>query len=108
MVDMQKRILLWSDGAQRITNQLRYEVIGRSSIAEPLLHCNQPGCEFCNDECPLVRAMKRSHGAESNGALHHKSGYEVPVGALAVPGHVRPSFKELEQACRVEEPPPLH
>jgi PAS domain-containing protein len=86
LVDMQKRILLWSDGAERITVHLRYEAIGRSCSAEPLLHCNQPGCEFCNDECPLARAMKTSHGAESNGVLHHKSRYEVPVGALAVQG----------------------
>ena len=63
---------------------MKSSAVARS--AEPLLHCNQPGCEFCNDECLLARAMKTSHGAESNGVLHHKSGYEVPVGALAVRG----------------------
>lgn len=85
MVDLQKRILLWSDGAERITGHLRHEVIGRSCIAEPLLHCNQPGCEFCSEQCPLARAMKTSQTAESNGVLHHKSGYEVPVRLRAVP-----------------------
>jgi diguanylate cyclase (GGDEF)-like protein/PAS domain S-box-containing protein len=85
VVDVQRRILLWSDGAERITGHLRHEVIGRSCIAEPLLHCNQPGCEFCSEKCPLARAMKTSHAAESNGALHHKSGYEVPVRLRAVP-----------------------
>jgi diguanylate cyclase (GGDEF)-like protein/PAS domain S-box-containing protein len=85
VVDMEKRIVLWSDGAERITGHLRHEVIGRSCIAEPLLHCNQPGCEFCSEECPLARAIKRSHAVESNGILHHKSGYEVPVRVCAVP-----------------------
>lgn len=85
VVDTLKRILLWSDGAERITGHLRHEVVGRSCIAEPLLHCNQPGCEFCSEECPLARAMKTSHAAESDGVLHHKSGYEVPVRARAVP-----------------------
>ncbi len=85
VVDMQKKILLWSDGAERITGHLRHEVVGRSCIAEPLIHCNQPGCEFCGEECPLARAMKTSHAAESNGVLQHKSGYEVPVRLRAVP-----------------------
>jgi len=85
VVDMQKKILLWSEGAERITGHLRHEVVGRSCIAEPLLHCNQPGCEFCSEKCPLARAMKTSHAAESNGVLHHKSGYEVPVRLRAVP-----------------------
>lgn len=85
VVDMQKKILLWSDGAERITGHLRHEVVGRSCIAEPLIHCNQPGCEFCSEECPLARAMKTSHAAESNGVLQHKSGYEVPVRLRAVP-----------------------
>jgi hypothetical protein len=44
---MQKRILLWSDGAEHITGHLRHEVIGPNCMAEPLLRCNQPGCEFC-------------------------------------------------------------
>jgi diguanylate cyclase (GGDEF)-like protein/PAS domain S-box-containing protein len=85
VVDMQKKILLWSDGAERITGHLRHEVIGRSCIAEPLLHCNQPGCEFCSADCPLARAIKTAHAAESNSVLHHKSGYEVPVRVRAVP-----------------------
>ena len=85
VVDTQKKILLWSDGAERITGHLRHEVIGRSCIAEPLLHCNQPGCEFCSADCPLARAMKTAHAAESSGVLHHKSGYEVPVRVRAVP-----------------------
>ena len=85
VVDMQKRILLWSDGAERITGHLRHEVIGRSCIPAPLLHCNQPGCEFCSEGCPLARVMKTSHADESNGILHHKSGYEVPVRVRAVP-----------------------
>ena len=85
VVDMQKKILLWSEGAERITGHLRHEGVGRSCIAEPLLHCNQPGCEFCSDECPLARAMKTSHAVDCNGILHHKSGYEVPVRVRAVP-----------------------
>jgi diguanylate cyclase (GGDEF)-like protein/PAS domain S-box-containing protein len=88
VVDLQKRIVFWSDGAERITGRLRHEVIGRSCVSEPLLHCDQPGCEFCSEECPLARAMKTSQPTDASGLLlHHKSGHELPVRIRAVPIH---------------------
>lgn len=87
VVDLQKKVVLWSDGAERITGHLRYGVIGRSCVAEALLHCDQPGCEFCNEECPLARAMKTSQPCEAIGFLHHKAGHEIPVRVRAVPVH---------------------
>jgi diguanylate cyclase (GGDEF)-like protein/PAS domain S-box-containing protein len=87
VVDMEKKIVLWSDGAERITGRLRHEVIGHSCISETLLHCDQPGCEFCREDCPVARAMKTSHSAEANGFLHHKAGHEIPVRVRAVPVH---------------------
>ena len=33
-VDMQKKIVPWSDGAERMTGHLRHEVIGHSCLAE--------------------------------------------------------------------------
>jgi len=87
VVDLQKRIVFWSDGAEQLTGHLRHEVIGHSCIGEALLHCDQPGCEFCKEDCPVARAMKTSHTAETVGFLHHKSGYEIPVLIRAVPVH---------------------
>ncbi|HKV60269.1 MAG TPA: PAS domain-containing protein [Candidatus Acidoferrum sp.] len=34
VVDMQKKIVLWSDGAEHITGHLRHEVIGRSCVGK--------------------------------------------------------------------------
>lgn len=85
IVDMQKKIVFWSDGAERITGHLRHEVIGHSCVSEPLLHCDQPGCEFCKEDCPVARSIKTSHPAEAIGFLHHKAGYEIPVRIRAVP-----------------------
>ncbi|HUA13847.1 MAG TPA: diguanylate cyclase [Verrucomicrobiae bacterium] len=87
VVDMEKRIVLWSDGAEHITGYLRHEVIGHNCIGEALLHCDQPGCEFCGEECPLARAIKTAQPADAPGFLHHKAGYEIPVIAYAVPVH---------------------
>jgi diguanylate cyclase (GGDEF)-like protein/PAS domain S-box-containing protein len=87
VVDVRKKIIFWSDGAERITGHLRHEVVGRCLVAEPLLHCDQPSCEFCGEECPLDRAMKTSQPTDATGFLHHKSGHEVPVRLCAVPLH---------------------
>ena len=105
VVDMQKKIVFWSDGAEHITGHLRHEVIGRSCVGRALLHCQQPGCEFCSEECPLARAIKTAHPVEASGFLQHKSGYEVPVRIRAVPVHnphgsiigAVETFDELEQ-----------
>ncbi len=85
IVDMQKRIVMWSDGAERITGHLRHDVIGQSCVGQPLLHCDQQDCEWCHDDCPMARAIKTSQPAEAIGFLHHKAGHEIPVRARAVP-----------------------
>jgi diguanylate cyclase (GGDEF)-like protein/PAS domain S-box-containing protein len=106
VVDMQKKVVFWSHGAERITGRLRHDVIGRSCVAHSLLHCQQSGCEFCNEECPLARAIKTAQPVEASGFLQHKSGYEVPVRIRAVSVHnphgsiigAVETFDELEQS----------
>ena len=106
VVDMHKKIVFWSDGAERITGHLRHEVIGRSCTSGLFLHCQPPGCEFCIEECPLARAIKTAHPVDIEGFVHHKSGYEAPVriraGAVhnqhgSIIGAVE-TFDELEQS----------
>jgi len=87
IVDTQKRIVLWSDGAERITGHLRHDVIGHCCVGEPVLHCDQQDCEWCHEDCPLARAMKTAHATEAVGFVHHKAGHEIPVLARAVPVH---------------------
>ncbi len=74
VVDMQQKIVIWDDGAERITRHLRHDVVGHSGVSEPLLHCDQPDCEFCKEDCPVARAIKTSPATESIGFLHHKTG----------------------------------
>lgn len=85
VVDLKKRIVLWSDGAERITGRKRHEVIGRSCVGEPLLHCDHQDCEWCNEDCPLARAMKTSQRHDAVAFVYHKSGHEIPVRARAAP-----------------------
>ena len=86
VIDAQKRIVFWSDGAERITGHPRYEVIGKSSCTgQPLLYCDKADCELCRDDCPLAQTIKNAHSTDSVAFLHHKAGNEIPVRARAVP-----------------------
>jgi PAS domain S-box-containing protein/diguanylate cyclase (GGDEF)-like protein len=85
VIDLEKKIVLWSDGAERITGHLRHEVIGHQCVGEALLHCGRQDCEWCNEDCVLVRAIKTSQQAEAFSFLHHKAGHEIAVRTSAVP-----------------------
>lgn len=85
VLDPQKTIVLWSAGAERMTGHLRHEVIGHSCVAEPLVHCDQPGCEFCGEHCPAAQSMKTSQSVDTRGFLRHKDGHEVAVRIRAIP-----------------------
>jgi two-component system, cell cycle response regulator len=85
VIDLQKRIVLWSDGAERITGRRRHEVIGHSCVGEALLHCDHQDCEWCHEHCPLARTMKTSQPIEALAFVYHKRGHEVPVRVRAHP-----------------------
>jgi len=85
VVDIHKRILFWSSGAERITGHLRHDVLGHCCTEEALLHCDEHPAETCRDECPLARAMKTAQPADAVSFLQHKAGYEIPVRVRAVP-----------------------
>jgi diguanylate cyclase (GGDEF)-like protein/PAS domain S-box-containing protein len=85
VVDLQKKIIFWSDGAERITGNLRHEVVGRPCAGRTLLQCDQNTCEACGSECPVGAAIQGAHPSQTDGYLHHKRGHRVPVHVWAVP-----------------------
>lgn len=111
VLDMEKKIVFWSNGAERITGYLRHEVIGHSCVSETLLHCDQSGGGSCKDDCPIAHTIKTAQPAEAVGLLHHKFGHEFPVRIRAVPVHnghgsiigAVETFEELQSAA-----PDLH
>src|ERR1700682_3205520 len=85
VVDLRRRSLLWSDGAEHITGYLRHEVVVHECVDNLLPHCNQSGCELCGDHCPLNAATRESKPVESLGFLHHKTGHRTPVHMWSAP-----------------------
>jgi diguanylate cyclase (GGDEF)-like protein/PAS domain S-box-containing protein len=85
VVDVQKKIIFWSDGAERITGFLRHEVVGRACAGRTLVHCDLSVCDHCGLECPVGAALLNAHASEAEAHLHHKEGHQIPVHVWAVP-----------------------
>jgi len=79
VVDRDRRIVLWNDGAERITGYLRQEVIGRCCRNDLLMHCDEQNRVLCGDGCPLLDTMRDGGPKEVEVYLRHKSGERVPV-----------------------------
>ena len=54
VLDLQKKIVFWSDGAEQITGYARIDVLGHPCTENILLHCDQNSCEMCKEKCPMA------------------------------------------------------
>jgi len=85
VLDLEKKIVFWSDGAEHITGYSRIDVLGHSCAESILLHCNQNSCEMCNGTCPLASALREGKPLEAMSFIHHKAGHRVQVHTWAIP-----------------------
>jgi PAS domain S-box-containing protein/diguanylate cyclase (GGDEF)-like protein len=84
VLDLQKRIVFWNDGAEQITGYARIEVLGHVCSENIFLHCNQESCEV-SEKCPLPTALRESRAVQAQGFVHHKSGHRIPVHTWSMP-----------------------
>ncbi len=85
LVDRQRRILLWNEGAERISGYLRQEVMGRRCRDDLLVHCDGNNTTLCGSACPLTDTMNDGQPRVADVFLRHKCGQRVPVRVRAVP-----------------------
>ena len=85
VVDRERRILFWNDGAERITGYHRHEVIGRSCQDDLLVHCDAQRRVLCGSGCPLAATMHDGRPREADLLLRNKDGERTPVRVRAVP-----------------------
>src|SRR5271168_3311386 len=79
VLDLERKIVFWSDGAEQISGYARIEVLGHLCTDNILLDCNQNQCEMCSEKCPIETAMRDARPAEAISFIHHKSGHRIPV-----------------------------
>jgi diguanylate cyclase (GGDEF)-like protein/PAS domain S-box-containing protein len=85
VLDLNKKIVFWSDGAEQITGYSRIDVLGHSCSENILLHCNQNSCETCAGKCPTATALHDAKPIEGMGSIHHRSGHWTQVHTWAIP-----------------------
>jgi diguanylate cyclase (GGDEF)-like protein/PAS domain S-box-containing protein len=85
VLDLQNKIVFWSDGAEKITGYSRIDVLGHPSSENILLHCNQTSCEMCAEQCPISIARHDARPVEAMTFLHHKAGHRMQVHSWAIP-----------------------
>jgi diguanylate cyclase (GGDEF)-like protein/PAS domain S-box-containing protein len=85
LVDRDRRVLFWNNGAERITGYMRHDVVGRFSRENILVHCNDQGCVLCGTTCPFAQTMHDGKAKEIRIQLRHKQGQRIPVRMRIVP-----------------------
>ncbi len=85
MVDRDRRILLWNDGAEKISGYLRQEVVGQCCRDDLLVHCDESNNSLCGSACPLKETLEDGKPRVADVFLRHKDGQRVPVRVRAVP-----------------------
>ncbi|MGB5155426.1 MAG: diguanylate cyclase [Candidatus Sulfotelmatobacter sp.] len=85
VLDLEKQIVFWSDGAEHITGYSRIDVLGHACTDNILLHCNLNSCEMCNEKCLIAAALHDAKPVESVTFIHHKSGHRTQVHTWAIP-----------------------
>jgi PAS domain S-box-containing protein len=85
VLDLKKKIVFWSDGAEQITGYARIDVLGHSCMDNILPHCSQSSCEMCAEKCPIAIALHHAKPVEAVSFVHHKSGHRTQVRTWATP-----------------------
>jgi PAS domain S-box-containing protein/diguanylate cyclase (GGDEF)-like protein len=79
IVDVDRRILYWSGGAERISGYYAHEVVGRLCQSDMLMHCDESGQVLCGGDCPLQHVMKHGFPHECMLYMRHRHGHRIPV-----------------------------
>lgn len=85
IVNRDRRIAYWNQGAQRLSGYSADEVIGKGCFEGLMGHIDDCGKALCGEGCSLSRAMQDGHPKEARVYLRHKNGYRVPVNVRVLP-----------------------
>ncbi len=85
VLDLEKNIVFWSDGAEKITGYSRIDVAGHSCRENIFLHCNEISCEMCGRKCSIRAALHDGKPVQTIGLIHQKSGQLARARTWATP-----------------------
>jgi two-component system cell cycle response regulator len=83
-VNIDRQILFWNKGAERITGYSYDEVSNRYCYDNLLHHVDLDGNQLCLTGCPLHKTIDDGKMRTESIYLKHKKGYQVPVTIRAI------------------------
>jgi diguanylate cyclase (GGDEF)-like protein/PAS domain S-box-containing protein len=84
-VDLDRTILYWNKGAERLTGYSSLEMVGTNCWDNLLMHVDCKGVGLCQNGCPLHKSIQSGSQSEEDVYLHHKDGHRVPVRVQVTP-----------------------
>jgi len=111
VVDAQKKIIFWNDGAEQITARTRMDVLGHSCFETIMSQCNQSSCAQCAEQCPLTVALQQGKTVGAGIFLQHKAGHRVAVHSWSTPlrdahGLIIGVVQSFEEPLAIANPDP--
>ncbi|MGS0971950.1 MAG: diguanylate cyclase [Candidatus Izemoplasmataceae bacterium] len=85
VVDSNRKITFWNEGAERISGYQKSEVEGQYCYNNILRHIDERGKKLCFGGCPLHRTLKSNKINDAEVFLHHKEGHRVQVKVRTIP-----------------------
>lgn len=102
VVNREGKVLVWSEGAEKLTGLLRQEVVGRSCHEEVLRHCDEENNPLEGATIPLLATLREGRSATGQVSLRVKNGHFLPVQLQTVP--LRDEQGRLIGAAELFEP----
>lgn len=79
LVDRDRKIRFWNQGAEAITGYHHHDVIGHCSRENLLAGCDDVSCVLCGAACPIMEVLHDGKPRETQVFLRHKAGQRIPV-----------------------------
>lgn len=77
--DLERHIIYWNRGAERVSGFTAAEALGRKCSGGILIHCDDRGQSVCGDACMLRSAINDRVTIDAQLYVRHKHGHRVPV-----------------------------
>jgi diguanylate cyclase (GGDEF)-like protein/PAS domain S-box-containing protein len=85
LVDRERKILFWNEGAQRITGHLPQDVVGRSLREHLLKTKSEITAVDADPDDPVNAVFRDGKSSITEVSILHKDGYRVPIVLRTVP-----------------------
>jgi diguanylate cyclase (GGDEF)-like protein/PAS domain S-box-containing protein len=85
VVDTERRITHWNDGAEKLTGYTAGEMLGTDCKDKAPVHLDKEGVNLCDSICPLLETDNLRDIREVQVYMRHKEGHLVPAHGRMVP-----------------------